>query len=164
MNISRAGSGALYSVRDATADDVEFIVDCNMALAEESEGKKLDRAVLSEGVIKGLARTELCRYFVAQRERERVGTTMLTYELTDWRSGLIWWLQSVYVPPEFRQRGVFRAIYRHIEALARRDPEVRALRLYVMSDNHRARRTYEAMGMSHAGYEVYEDELGGQAT
>jgi ribosomal protein S18 acetylase RimI-like enzyme len=149
---------ASIAVRDATADDADFIVDCNVALAEESEGKTLDRALLAEGVRKGFARPEMARYFVAQCDGERAGMTMLTYELTDWRSGVVWWLQSVYVLPAFRQRGVFRAIYAHIERLGREDPEARGLRLYVLKNNHRALRTYEAMGMSASGFEVYEHD------
>lgn len=145
-------------VRDAAADDADFIVDCNVALAEESEGKSLDRPVLAQGVRMGLARPGLARYFIAECDGRRVGTTMLTYELTDWRNGVLWWLQSVYVLPDFRQRGVFRAIYGHIERLAREDPEARGLRLYVLSENRRALRTYEAMGMSDSGYVVYEHD------
>jgi len=145
-------------VRDATPDDADFIADCNCRLAEETEDKTLDRKLLLSGIRRGMASVELCRYFVAEADGRRAGTTMLTYELTDWRDGVIWWLQSVYVLEEFRNQGVFRAVYGHIETLARRAQEVRALRLYVRSDNERALKTYRAMGMEAAGYEVYEKE------
>lgn len=148
-------------VRDAGVHDIDRIVEWNLRLAEESEDKSLDRMVLAEGVRRGMQRPELCRYFVAELDGTPVGTTMLTYELTDWRCGLIWWLQSVYVEVGARQRGVFRAIYAYIESLAREEPEVRGLRLYVRFDNERARKTYEAMGMSPSGYEVFEQDFGG---
>ena len=143
-------------VRDAAPDDVEFIADCNCRLAEETEDKTLDREVLVSGIRRGLAEGGLCRYFVAEVDGRPAGTTMLTYELTDWRDGVIWWLQSVYVLEEFRNTGVFRTVYHHIEGLARRSPLVRALRLYVRTDNERAIKTYRALGMDHAGYEVLE--------
>lgn len=146
-------------VRDAGAQDVDHIVEWNLRLAEESEDKALDRDILAEGVRRGMLHPELCRYFIAELDGTPVGTTMLTYELTDWRCGVIWWLQSVFVEPDARERGVFRAIYAHIESMAKRDPDVRGLRLYVRFDNERARRTYEAMGMSPSGYEVFEREL-----
>jgi ribosomal protein S18 acetylase RimI-like enzyme len=145
-------------VRDATLDDAEFIADCNCRLAEETEDKTLDRQVLVSGIRRGMVTVELCRYFVAEVDGRRAGTTMLTYELTDWRDGVIWWLQSVYVCEDFRNQGVFRAVYRHIESLARRSSEVRGLRLYVRSDNERAKKTYRAMGMEPTGYQVFEKD------
>lgn len=146
-------------VRDATPADVEFIVECNCRLGDETEDKNLDRDLLTTGVRRGLSHPELCRYFIAEVAGSAVGTTMLTYELTDWRDGIIWWLQSVYIRPDFRNLGVFRAVYRYIEALARESADVRALRLYVRSDNQRAMKTYGALGMSRAGYEVFEADL-----
>ena len=148
-------------VRNATASDIDAIVEYNQRLAQESEGKRLDPAIISAGVRRGFKSPELCRYFVAEVDGRVVGTTMLTYELTDWRDGVVWWLQSVFIEPEYRRHGVFRAIYRHIEALAREHPDVRALRLYVHRDNERAMRTYEAVGMERAGYELYEHDWSG---
>jgi ribosomal protein S18 acetylase RimI-like enzyme len=146
-------------VRDATHADIEFIADCNCGLAEETEEKTLDRGVLTSGIRRGFSHPGMCRYLIADVGGRPAGMTMLTYELTDWRDGVIWWLQSVYVVREFRNLGVFRTVYHHIETLARRSPEVRGLRLYVRSDNERAMTTYGAMGMSPAGYEVFEHEL-----
>lgn len=146
-------------VRDATPDDIDFIVECNCRLGAETEDKTLDRTRLASGVRRGFSHPDLCRYLIAEVAGRAAGMTMVTYELTDWRDGVIWWLQSVYVLPEFRNLGVFRAVYHHIDSLARRSPDVRALRLYVRSDNERAMRAYRTMGMTHAGYEVFEDDL-----
>lgn len=145
-------------VRDASPDDVDFIADCNGRLAEETEDKALDRDVLVSGIRRGLAASSLCRYFVAEVDGRPAATTMVTYELTDWRDGVIWWFQSVYVLPEYRNMGVFKGVYHHIEGLARRSPAVRGLRLYVRADNERAIQTYRALGMTHAGYEVLEKD------
>jgi GNAT superfamily N-acetyltransferase len=149
------------SVRDAGEGDAAFIVECNRRLALESEDKALDEGTLRAGVRRGLAHPELCRYFIAEVDGRSVGTTMVTYELTDWRDGVLWWLQSVFIEPEHRRTGVFRAIYRHIEALARESPDARGLRLYVHRDNARAMRTYEAVGMTKAEYEIYERDWSG---
>ncbi|HET6462374.1 MAG TPA: GNAT family N-acetyltransferase [Candidatus Krumholzibacteria bacterium] len=146
------------TVRDAIPADIEAIVGYNQRLAGETEGKSLDPAVIGAGVRRGFACPQMCRYFVAEADGRVIGTTMLTYELTDWRDGVIWWLQSVFIEPEFRRHGVFRAIYRHIETLARQSADVRGLRLYVHRDNGRAMQTYEALGMEKAGYELYEHD------
>ncbi len=149
------------TVRDAGPGDAALIAGFNQKLALESEGKTLDESTLRAGVERGLAHPELCRYFIAEVDGATAGTTMLTYELTDWRDGVLWWLQSVYIEPACRRHGVFRAIYRHIESLARRSPDVRGLRLYVHRENERAMKTYEAMGMEKADYEVYEYDWSG---
>lgn len=148
-------------VRDANADDASRIAEYNRLLALESEGKALDMATLNAGVRRGLSHPALCRYFIAMADGRPVGTTMVTYELTDWRDGVLWWLQSVYVEPEFRRHGVFRAIYTYIEAQARRHGEVRGIRLYVHRENQRAMHTYESVGMEKADYVVYEHDWSG---
>ena len=73
---------------------------------------------------------------------------MITYEWSDWRNGNIWWVQSVYVKPEFRRAGVFRALFNHLRNLAQAQQEVCSLRLYVHADNTRACQSYERLGMS----------------
>lgn len=147
------------AIRDATVGDVESIVDFNYRLAAESEDKTLDRDLLRKGVQRGFSRTELCRYFIAEVDGKPAGMTMLTYELTDWQDGVIWWLQSVYVYPQYRKRGVFRTIFQHIEGLGRSDPDARTLCLYVKTHNLGALKTYKSMGMVDGNYEVLEYEL-----
>lgn len=151
-------TSAPISVRDADARDLVAIVDFNRRLALESEDRVLDPAIVTAGVHRGFAHPELCRYFVAEIDARVVGTTMVTFELTDWRDGVLWWLQSVYVEPKFRREGVFRALYRCIAERARKDGDARGLRLYVHRDNARAMRTYEAMGMAKSEYELFEDD------
>ena len=146
-------------VRDATADDAESIVDFNYRLAAESERKILDREVLSRGVGRGFDHPGLCRYFIAEVDGEPAGMTMLTYELTDWKDGVIWWLQSVFVRPRFRKSGVFRAIFAHIKTLAQTDPDARALALYVKRYNQRAIEVYTAVGMNDGNYHVMEYDV-----
>ena len=146
------------AIRNARVGDLPFIVDFNLRLAEESEGKNLDKAVLSKGVQRALDSPEMCRYFMAEVNGEVAGQTMITFELTDWRDGVLWWLQSVYVRPEFRKSGVFKALFQHIATLAKESKDVRGLRLYVEQGNSRAQRVYEQMGMQPGGYLVYEQD------
>lgn len=146
-------------VRDGRADDLETVVAFNAALAEETESKSLDRRALALGVAAALADPERLRYWVAEADGtgEVIGQAAVSREWSDWRNGWIWWLQSVYVRADVRARGVFRSLYVHIRETALADPDVVGLRLYVEEANERAQRTYEAMGMSHGGYHVYEE-------
>ena len=99
-------------------------------------------------------------YVVAVQKRRIVGCLMITYEWSDWRDGVQWWLQSVYVHPEFRRMGVFHLMYEFIRDKAARSENVCGLRLYVDSDNDVAQNTYRALGMEPANYLVYELSLG----
>jgi ribosomal protein S18 acetylase RimI-like enzyme len=146
-------------IRDAVPADRDVIVRFNAELARETEGKTLDEARLAAGVERLLAERTRGRYFLATVAGRVVGTTMITMEWTDWRDGWFWWIQSVWVEPDCRRRGVFGALYRHVRELAREDPDVRGLRLYVEGANQRAQDTYGSLGMDMTGYRVMEEEF-----
>ena len=143
-------------VRRATPADAAVIVEFNRLLAEESEGKTLDAAVLSAGVAAQLADPQKGLYFVAEEDGGILGQLGLTFEWSDWRNGWMWWIQSVYVPQDARRRGVFRTLFEHVHQAALLDGQVVGLRLYVDRDNHAAQRTYERLGMEASGYFVLE--------
>jgi len=144
------------TIRPATTDDAEFLAAGNAAMALETEHKRLDREIVGAGVRAALADPAKGRYFVAERDGRPVGQLMLTYEWSDWRNGMFWWIQSVYVLPEARRSGVFRALFRHVEQLAGRDPGVCGIRLYVERENSRAQATYRHCGLHDAEYVVME--------
>ena len=143
-------------IRLATAADRDTIADFNIRLAEESEGKRLDRDVLREGVAALLQDATKGRYFVAIRDGRIIGQLMHTWEWSDWRNGQIWWLQSVYVVPEHRRQGVFRALFNHALAEAEADPGVVGVRLYVEEQNTPAHGVYRSLGLRDGGYFVMQ--------
>jgi ribosomal protein S18 acetylase RimI-like enzyme len=143
-------------VRPARQEDVCLMARWAQAMAMETEDKPLDEAVVTRGIQRAFDDPHKGRYFMAEIAGQPVGTLMLTWEWSDWRDGWWWWIQSVFVETGFRRRGVYRALYAHVRALAEADPEVRGLRLYVEQENVNARRTYEFLGMQHPGYVLYE--------
>jgi GNAT superfamily N-acetyltransferase len=143
-------------LREARTDDLETLARWAEAMAWETEHKRLDPQRIRGGLAAGLADPRKARYFIAEREGRPAGTLMLTGEWSDWRNGWWWWIQSVYVAPEQRRRGVYAALYRHVEAMAAAQADVCGLRLYVERDNAVAQATYEHLGMSDAGYRMYE--------
>ena len=143
-------------VREAAAEDRGVIVEFNRAMAAETEGKALAESTIARGVELGLADRVRCRYFVAEIDGAVVGQTMVTPEWSDWRCAWFWWLQSVYVHRAYRGRGVFAALYRHILARCRAEPDTCGLRLYVERHNHRAIETYLQLGMARSDYEMME--------
>lgn len=146
-------------VRPAVAADAGLLVEFALAMAAETEAKALERTTVERGIATALADPGLARYFVAERAGAVVGGLMLTYEWSDWRCGLWWWIQSVYVLPAARRQGVFSALYRAVEQAARAQPGVCGLRLYVERGNLQAQATYAALGMQDAHYQVLEAPL-----
>jgi GNAT superfamily N-acetyltransferase len=144
------------SIRRAVPADADTIVDFNDRLAWESEGKRLDRERLAPGVARVLSDPSLGAYFVAVDDGRIIGQVMTTFEWSDWRNGMIWWIQSVYVEPDHRRQGVFQRLFAHLDTLARADTHVVGLRLYVESQNLSAQATYRKMGLRDAGYFVME--------
>ncbi|MEM6732798.1 MAG: GNAT family N-acetyltransferase [Myxococcota bacterium] len=150
----------MWTVRNASPHDLDTVVANNAAMALETEGKALDPAALRSGCAAALENPERARYWLAiDRAGRAVGQLMVTFEWSDWRNGMFWWIQSVYVHPEFRRQGVYRALNEYVQQSARRAENVCGLRLYVYRTNETARRTYEALGMTAYGYEVYETEF-----
>jgi GNAT superfamily N-acetyltransferase len=143
-------------IRDATRDDVAFLADCNIAMAWESEQKKLDRDVLTRGIVAVFDHPERGFYIVAERDGKPAGSLLITHEWSDWRNGGWWWIQSVYVMPDARRCGVFTSMYRAIESRARATSSVIGLRLYVEKENTGAQSTYAALGMEPAHYSLYQ--------
>jgi GNAT superfamily N-acetyltransferase len=144
-------------IREAVKSDIPILVEFNQALAKETEDMQLNPETLSSGISNALDRAE-CHYFIAELNGQIAGQTMITYEWSDWRNGIMWWIQSVFVSPEYRGKGVFRSLFHHVEQLAKNNPDVKALRLYVMHNNLPGKNTYTSLGMADSGYVVYEKE------
>jgi GNAT superfamily N-acetyltransferase len=149
------------TIRDAAIEDAAFLAAGNLAMALEAERKRLDPSIVVRGVRAALEDPAKGRYFVAERDGEPVGQLMITDEWSDWRNGRFWWIQSVYVLPVARREGVFRALFRHVEGLARSDAGVCGIRLYVERENTRAQATYRHCGLEDGGYVVMEADYSG---
>lgn len=143
-------------IRDAQLADLEEIVSFNQQLAWETEGIQLPSDTLTAGVKALLSDASKGRYFLATVQQRVVAQVMVTYEWSDWRNGNLWWLQSVYVLPEFRRRGVFRSLFLHIQQLVQQNPEAVGLRLYVETQNTAAQATYERLGLAFAPYRLMQ--------
>lgn len=145
-----------FTIREATLADAATIAANNSKMAMETEGRSLAPDVAGPGVAALLKDPQMGRYWVAEAEGQTVGQLMVTYEWSDWRNGMLWWIQSVYVDPGYRRRGVFSALYRHVESLASAESRVCGIRLYVEKENRRAQQTYAALGMTNPNYVVME--------
>ena len=147
-------------VRQAKLTDAAIIAEFNSRMAWETEKRRLDPERVKAGVTALLRDDSKGRYFVAEATtvsgRAVAGQLLITSEWSDWRNGTFWWIQSVYVVEAFRSNGVFRALFRHVQSLARARPDVCGLRLYMEANNDRARQAYERLGLKKTHYEMFE--------
>jgi ribosomal protein S18 acetylase RimI-like enzyme len=145
-------------VRDAGPADAGDLVRFNRAMAEETEGRELPVATVERGVSAVFDRPGHAFYLVAETDGEVVGSLMVTTEWSDWRCGFFWWIQSVYVRPAYRRRGVYRRLH---EAVRERAIGAGACgcRLYVERENRAAQAVYRALGMSETAYRLYEEDF-----
>ncbi|MBS1270532.1 MAG: Mycothiol acetyltransferase [Gammaproteobacteria bacterium] len=150
---------ARFPIRNASIDDVRQLVQFNCAMAGETENIQLDTDVVTAGVAALFEHPERGFYVVADADGLLAGSLMITTEWSDWRNGVFWWLQSVYVRPEYRRRGVYRSLYQFVRSMSEQHPEICGFRLYVERDNRRAQQTYESLGMNQTPYLVYEKSL-----
>lgn len=143
-------------IRQASGEDAATIADFNRRMAMETEQLALDPETVRNGVRAALADKTKASYFVAEVDGAVVGQLMITHEWSDWRNGDLWWIQSVYVHPDHRRGGVFKALYQHVQRAARAAGAA-GLRLYVERDNAVAQHSYAKLGMSMTHYAVMEE-------
>ena len=144
-------------VRLAEDKDVQTLAQFNISLAWETERKRLELPVVTRGLRTLLKNPHHGFYTVAETAGDVVGCVMVTYEWSDWRCGLFWWIQSVYVKPELRRQKVFSTLYDFLKEKASRESNVCGFRLYVEGANHTAQNTYGQVGMGETSYKVYEE-------
>lgn len=147
------------SIRKALIADAGTIAGFNRAMALETEGKNLPEEKINAGVANLFKHPEYGFYIVAETGQRVVGCLLITCEWSDWRNGLIWWIQSVYIHPDFRRQGIYRRMYTFIKDLASAEENVRGFRLYVEKENKIAQSTYKSLGMQETVYHMYEEML-----
>lgn len=147
----------MITIRDAQKSDINCIVEFQINMAEETENLILHEDVILPGVQAVFEDYHKGRYFIAEYEGDTVGSLLITYEWSDWRNGTVLWIQSVYVKNEYRGKGIFKALYKHIQQLLDDNPELyKGIRLYVDKTNVAAQKVYNAVGMDGQHYQLFE--------
>jgi GNAT superfamily N-acetyltransferase len=143
-------------IRAGVPADAAAIVDFQLRMARETEALELDGATLSRGVPAVFADPGKGAYWIAERDGRTVGCLLTTFEWSDWRDGVVLWIQSVYVVPEERGRGVYRALYERVRRRVEESDGLKGIRLYVDKRNAGARGVYERLGMTREHYDLFE--------
>lgn len=144
------------SIRKASRDELDILVGFQQLLAAETENVTLDGSIVRKGMVAMFDDPAKGCYYVAVTGGEIIGCHMITYEWSDWRNGMVLWLQSVYVKESHRKSGVFRRMYDNLVSMVKADSALVGLRLYVDKTNSRAQKVYASMGMNGEHYTVFE--------
>jgi GNAT superfamily N-acetyltransferase len=149
-------------IRKAKLEDLEKIVDFNIQMAKETEKRILEKNVTRKGV-EAVLNNELKGFFLLAEENkgenEICGQLMITFEWSDWKNKNIWWIQSVFVDKNHRNKKVFSMLFKSVTKMALAEKGVGGLRLYVEKHNNSAKQVYESLGMKKTPYEIYEKWL-----
>ena len=146
-------------IRPGEERDIETLTRFNIAMARETENKILRYDVVSSGVRQMLGHPEWGFYVVAETNGAVIGLLMVTFEWSDWHDGFYWWIQSVYVDPNYRRKGIYRSLYEHVKAMAIERNDVCRFRLYVVQENTAARTTYASLGVREMNFMMYEEVI-----
>ena len=139
-------------------EDIENIAQFQVDMAMESEGTQLDKDIVTKGVSAAMADENKGLYYIARVDGKAVGSLMLTREWSDWNNGWYWWIQSVYVAPDYRRQGVYKSMYQAVCTDAKQQ-NVAQVRLYVDKTNTRGQEVYSSLGMPESHYLIYETTL-----
>ncbi|MEX0774814.1 MAG: GNAT family N-acetyltransferase [Phycisphaeraceae bacterium] len=156
MSITSNQPALGVSIRPARRDEIALLVEFQLRLAAETESLALDRPTVQQGVAALFDHPERGRYWFAEVDGRVAGCMLDMMEWSDWRNGGVLWIHSVYIHPDMRRRGLFRAMYQHLVDKVNADPSLKGLRLFVDKTNTAAQATYRSMGMSDEHYQLFE--------
>ena len=137
------------------ACNVDDIARFQVDMAMETEGLALDYECVSRGVQAVIDDEAKGRYIIAEIGEKVVACLMITREWSDWNCCWYWWIQSVYVVPEHRGRGIYKAMYNKVLDIAKAEG-ISQIRLYVDKENSTAQAVYQKLGMAECHYCLYE--------
>lgn len=143
-------------IETANANDAEALADLQCRMAWETEEYKLDKNTVLQGLEALFADTSKGKYYKVTHEGEIVGCMLNTFEWSEWRNGYVLWIQSVYIVPEFRAKGLFRLMYEFTKKQVKASDSLTGIRLYVDKTNTKATKVYEAIGMNGDHYAFFE--------
>jgi predicted GNAT family acetyltransferase len=146
----------MIQIRCSNEYDAEAIVGFQLKMAKETEGVSLDEIAVNNGVNAVFNDPHKGTYYVATDDDKIIASLLLTPEWSDWRNSWVMWIQSVYVVPESRGKGVFKSMYKYITNMAKESSKIAGVRLYVDLSNSSARNVYAKLGMVGDHYQLFE--------
>jgi RimJ/RimL family protein N-acetyltransferase len=143
-------------LRVATLEDHALLCQMILEMAKDSEGVELNPDTLSKGVRAVFEDPTKGAYWFWVNPidpKEIWASCLITSEWSDWHNRNYVWLQSVYIPPFQRGKGVLGEFLNALgETL--REQQGHEIRLYVDEHNQRAIQAYLKTGFETSHYQM----------
>ena len=144
-------------IRPGLFYDIEVLAQLQVQMAWETEEFKLDPPTVTLGVQAVIDDPSKGKYWIAEMDGKVAGCLLTVPEWSDWRNGTILWIHSVYVLPAYRGKGLYKALYEHVQNLVKTDGKTyKGIRLYVDKRNTTAQEVYNKLGMNGEHYQLFE--------
>jgi GNAT superfamily N-acetyltransferase len=143
-----------FDIRRARSADLESLVSFAVAEAKEAEGITKDSERVRQGITTALHDESVAMYWVLEQNNTGViGGVSIVKEWSDWNSGYYWWIQNMYILPEFRGKGLMERLIQALKDTARNEDALE-LRLYVHKNNAQAISAYQKVGFFDSDYRI----------
>ena len=143
-----------FKVRNAILDDLDNLVEFVVAEANEAEGITKSSEIVLNGIKAGLENPNIARYWVLENEnQEPVGSVSVVKEWSDWNCAFYWWIQSMFLQPSYRGKGLMNKLLQEVKIEAMTEGAIE-LRLYVHRSNKRAINAYKKVGFCNSDYNM----------
>jgi GNAT superfamily N-acetyltransferase len=148
-----------FSVREAYLNDLDVLVTFTLSEARHAEGKELERETVQQGVEAALIDPSIAKYWVLEnQEGEAIGHISIVREWSNWSAGYFWWVQSMFIQPEYRGQKLMGRLTEAVQKAAKAENAL-DIRLLVHQDNHRAQKAYLREGFTPAPYKFMTMKL-----
>jgi len=143
-------------IDEVTELDILELVNLQSKMALETENLILHPDIVEQGILAVIEDDRKGKYYKIVQTGKVIGCMLNTYEWSEWRNGQIVWIQSLYILPAYRKKGLFSAAYQYMRELVQKNAQYKGIRLYVDKRNEAAIAAYESVGMSNEHYEIFE--------
>ena len=145
-----------FVIDEAGDIDILQLVDLQSKMAYETEGVTLDEDIVEKGILAVIEDDTKGKYYKIVQQGKMVGCMLNTFEWSDWRNGYVLWIQSLYFLPQYRRRGLFKAVFQYVRGTVQKNKQLKGIRLYVDKKNEPAIEAYKSVGMTNQHYEMFE--------
>lgn len=143
-----------FKVRNAKLDDLDNLAEFVIAEANEAEGIIKSSEIVLNGIKAGLENPDIARYWIIENENGNpFGNVSVVKEWSDWNCAFYWWIQSMFLLPNYRGIGLMEALLKEVKLAAENENAIE-LRLYVHKDNDRAIKAYKKVGFCNSDYNM----------
>ena len=108
----------MLNIRPATKDDVGLILEFIYALAVYEREPHSVKATEADLLRDGFGTEPRYRCLIAEYDGKPAGFALYFYNYSTWRGRAGIYLEDIFVKPEFRKRGIGKALLLHMAKLA----------------------------------------------